>query len=83
MHGEAAADPDFTGGGDRVRYVVSVAAGAVTVEAELLYQPIGFRWAHNLDAYRAAAEPRRFVGYYDEMASGTALRLAAGAATLR
>ena len=83
VHGEAAGDPDFVGGGDRVRYVVSVGAGPVTVEAELLYQPIGFRWAHNLDAYRAAAEPRQFVGYYDEMASGTALRLAAAATTVR
>lgn len=85
VHGDAAADPDFTGGGDRVRYVVAVgdATGPVTVDAELMYQPIGFRWAHNLGAYRTAAEPRRFVGYYDEMASGTAQRLAAASVTAR
>lgn len=82
VRGEAATDPDFTGGGDRVRYVVSAGTGPVTVEAELLYQPIGFRWAHNLDAYRAATEPRRFVSYYDEMSSSTALRLAAATASL-
>jgi hypothetical protein len=83
VRGEAATDPDFLGGGDRVRYVVTVGPGPVTIDAELLYQPIGFRWAHNLDAYRAAAEPRRFVAYYDEMASGTALQLAAASATVR
>ena len=59
VHGEAEGDPDFTGGGDRVRYVVSLvgATGPFSVDAELLYQPIGYRWAHNLDAYPAAAEP--------------------------
>jgi len=83
VHGDAAEDPDFTGGGDHVRYVVSLVgmSGPYTVAAELLYQPVGFRWAHNLEPYRAAAEPRRFVGYYDEMAGGTALRLAGASAT--
>lgn len=85
VHGEALADPDFTGGGDRVRYIVGVedAAGPITVEAELLYQPIGFRWAHNLGRYRAAGEPRRFVRYYEEMADGGSARLSSAAATLR
>ncbi len=85
VHGEAEADGDFRDGGDRVRYVVALgdASGPFAVDAELLYQPIGFRWAHNLDAYRSAAEPRRFVSYYDEMASGTALRLAGASATAR
>jgi hypothetical protein len=45
------------------------------VEAELWYQPIGFRWAHNLEAYQAA-ETRRFLSYYESMASGTAVVLA-------
>src|SRR5439155_13550850 len=46
VEGEAAADPNFTGGGDRVRYSVPIgnAEGPFEVEAELLYQPIGFRW---------------------------------------
>ena len=83
VHGEALADPDFTAGGDRVRYTVAVGdvAGALTVEAELLYQPIGFRWAHNLETY-GQVEPRRFVGYYDEMATGSAVRLAGGTANI-
>jgi hypothetical protein len=36
------------------------------VQAELLYQPIGYRWANNLKKYDAA-EPRRFNSYYDPM----------------
>ena len=69
---------DFAGGGDRVRYSIDVAnaPGPFSVQAELLYQPIGFRWAQNLKSYKQAAEPRRFTGYYDAMAGGTATILA-------
>jgi hypothetical protein len=75
--GEAADDPDFTGAGSLVRYSVPLddAQGPFRVEAELWYQPIGFRWAHNLGAYDAP-EPRLFVSYYDSMASSTAVVLA-------
>jgi hypothetical protein len=75
--GEAADDPNFTDAGDLVRYMVSTgsAQGPFHVEAELLYQPIGFRWAHNLNPYNAS-ETRRFVNYYDSMASETAVVLA-------
>jgi hypothetical protein len=78
VHGEAAADPDFAGGGDRVRYSVAVTAadGPFEVEAELLYQPIGHRWAQNLKVYNSAAEPRRFTMYYDGMANGATATLA-------
>lgn len=70
-------DPDFTGGSDRVRYRVALAgAGApFTVEAELWYQPIGFRWASNLEGYDAM-ETRRFVRCYREMSEGSAVRVA-------
>ncbi len=78
VHGEALEDPDFTGAGDRTRYTVPVGAarGPFVVEAELRYQPIGFRWANNLRPYSQHAEPRRFVGYYEAMASGSASTLA-------
>jgi hypothetical protein len=79
VRGEARDDPDFQGGGDRVLYRVPLPAGAVgpfRVEVQLLYQPIAFRWAHNLESYRAAAEPARFVGYYEALAGGTATILA-------
>ncbi len=74
--GDAADDPNFTDAGSVVRYSVSIgdAQGPFRVEAELWYQPIGFRWAHNLGPYKAA-EPQRFVGYYDSMASATAVLL--------
>ena len=56
MHGDAATMPNFTGGGDRVRYSIAVAnaPGPFAVEAELLYQPIGYRWANNLKSYSQA-----------------------------
>jgi hypothetical protein len=62
----AATDPNFTGQGDRVRYRMPM-SGPGTIEVELRYQPIGFRWAQNLAAYDAP-EPRRFVGYFNELA---------------
>jgi hypothetical protein len=81
VHGDAGADADFTGGGDRVRYSVDVgaASGPFAVQAELLYQPIGFRWAQNLKAYSQASEPQRFTGYYDAMAGGATTTLASAA----
>ena len=76
-HGGAAEDPDFVGGSDRVKYSVDLAnaQGPFVVEAELWYQPIGFRWANNLKKY-TAFEPQRFNRYYDSMGSATAVRLA-------
>jgi hypothetical protein len=70
VYGQAVQDADFGGEGDRVRYAVDAAgaSGPFTVEAELLYQPIAYRWAQNLGAYDAP-EPKRFVGYYNEMAT--------------
>jgi hypothetical protein len=55
---------------------VAAADGPFEVEAELLYQPIGHRWAQNLKSYSSAAEPRRFMGYYDAMADGATATLA-------
>lgn len=82
VQGSAKDDGDFAGGSDRVRYSVDVgnAAGPFTVTAELLYQPIGFRWANNLKRYDAA-EPQRFTGYYDAMASSSAATLARASAS--
>jgi hypothetical protein len=81
VHGGALDDPDFVGAGDRVRYVVPIAntAARVTIDAELLYQPIGYRWARNLKPYDKALEPRRFTSYYDAMAASSATILARAA----
>jgi hypothetical protein len=80
--GGAVDDPGFTAGCHRLRYAVSVgnAQGQFTIDAELWYQPIGFRWANNLKPYGRAIEPRRFNTYYDSMASGTAELLARASA---
>jgi hypothetical protein len=77
VHGAASGDGDFQGGGDRVRYRVpgGEGRGPLQVTAQLLYQPIGFRWAHNLRGYDAP-EPARFVGYYESMAESSATPLA-------
>jgi len=82
VHGEALDDADFAAAGDRVRYAVPVggASGPFTVSAELLYQPVGFRWATNLKAYNAA-EPQRFTGYYAAMASAATTTLAKASLT--
>ncbi|HEY7170448.1 MAG TPA: hypothetical protein VH417_06340 [Vicinamibacterales bacterium] len=82
VHGEALDDPDFVATSDRVRYAVPIgaASGPFTVTAELLYQPIGYRWATNLKSYDAA-EPQRFTGYYAAMASAATTTLATVKAT--
>jgi hypothetical protein len=77
VQGDAAADPDFTAGSDSVRYSVALGSGngPFRIAVEVLYQPIGFRWAHNLTPYKAA-ETERFVLYYDSMAASTETVLA-------
>ena len=80
--GEAVADPNFTGGSSRTRYAVKAApaTGPLHIVAELWYQPVGYRWAHNLAPYNAA-EPQRFVSYYEQEAGQSALELAKAEAT--
>jgi len=76
VFGEAMNDATFAGGGDRVRYAVSVSgAGSFSVDVELRYQPIGYRWAHNLEGY-SAAEPKRFVDYFNSMAADSSVVVA-------
>ncbi len=81
VHGDAMNDADFTGGGDRVRYRVNVpqGSGSFDIEVELEYQAIGYRWAHNLEKYDAA-EPQRFVEYYNALSSASASSVAKAAA---
>jgi hypothetical protein len=79
--GGAAADPDFNGEEDRVRYRFP-AAGAATVQVELRYQPIGYRWAQNLEPYKAP-EPQRFVGYYNAVAAASSEVVARASSPVR
>ena len=82
--GAAANDANFRGGEDEVRYIVDFAGveGPFSVEAELWYQPIGYRWAENLRPYDAP-ETKRFVSYYESMAASSATVLARAAVTTR
>jgi hypothetical protein len=83
VRGNAAADADFRAESDRVRYRINVGAGTgpLQVEVSLRYQPISFRWANNLRSYDAA-EPRRFVAFYDSMAASSSLELARATVTV-
>jgi hypothetical protein len=82
VKGRATDDPGFNGQGSTVRYAVSTgrSAGPFKVEAELWYQPIGYRWAHNLVPYKAS-EPQRMVRYYEEATRKSAVILARAEAT--
>jgi hypothetical protein len=77
VHGAALTDRDFAGGGDSVRYRIGTggAAGPFTADVELRYQVVSYRWAHNLATYDAP-ETKRFVGYYDQLASASSTVLA-------
>ena len=50
--------------------------GPYRVEVELRYQPIAYRWAHNLDTYDAP-EPKRFENYDASMSESSSSLVAA------
>jgi hypothetical protein len=77
VHGEAADDTGFTAGSSTTQYAVATngTAGPFRVSVELVYQPVGYRWAHNLGNY-TADEPKRFVQYYEQAAAKSAVVLA-------
>ncbi len=83
IHGGAVADADFGAGGDRVRYVLTLPdlQQPLTIQAELRFQTIGYRWAQNLGAYDAA-ETKRFLTFYEAMARGSSLVIAQASATI-
>ena len=82
VRGGAVDDADFDDGGDRVIYRVPVgdAPGPFRVEAQMLFQSIGFRWARNLKPYEAP-ETRRFVSYYEATSGSSAVTVASALAT--
>jgi hypothetical protein len=84
VYGGARQDADFTAGGDRVRYrlpLPSSAVGPFAADVELLYQTIAYRWARNLDPYDAP-EPKRFLRYWNEMASASSVVVARSTVTV-
>lgn len=68
VRGEAMEDENFDEGGDRVGYSIPIAAGQrpFTIDVELLYQSIGFRWVENL-AGRQGSEIERFLQLYQSV----------------
>jgi len=82
--GEAREDADFDEDGDRVRYAIDVgtAEGPFDIEVELRFQVVGFRWAENLRPY-AAEETKRFVGFYESLASSSSEILVAARVTVK
>ena len=85
VHGEALTDPDFAAGSDRVTYSMPVPAGRGPwmVQAQLLFQPIAFRWAKNLQRHAGAAEVQRFSAQYSSMAHVSSLVLSEAMASVR
>ena len=81
VRGSVQQDPDFIAESDRVQYVISTIGrtGPFQISVALRYQPISFRWAQNLRMYEAV-ETRRFVKWYDDMASGSSQMLASATA---
>jgi hypothetical protein len=84
VRGDAEKDESFKAGGHAIRYSVAFgdAQGPFQMEAELWYQPIAFRWAMNLKPYDAM-ETKRFVNYYESMASGSGVMLAHSTGTTK
>jgi hypothetical protein len=76
VHGSAATDTTFVGGSDRVTYEITLPRqDASQLTVELLYQPIGYAWAHRLRDF-SATEPIRFTKMYTAMSQRTAVVLA-------
>lgn len=72
VRGGASEDEDFLAAEDLVRYRVALgqSQGPYEVRAEMLYQPIGYRWFRNLEEYQAP-EPARFASTFRSMADSS------------
>jgi hypothetical protein len=83
VHGEAHVDADFVGGRDGLQLSVQVGKDQAPyqLEAEVLYQPIGFRWAENLRK-ADSEESRRFNKAFDEITTTSYQRLAYAVASV-
>ncbi len=65
--GLAVEDENFLGGRDTITYSMDVSdsSGPYTINIQMLYQSIGYRWAENLRPYNAELT-QDFFGYYDQ-----------------
>jgi len=64
VYGAAQTDENFESGGDTMRYEIPLSGEGFTVTVELRYQPIGYRWAYNLEE-DDSAEAQDFMRYFD------------------
>lgn len=66
--GAAQSDPDFTGGGDTVHLSIDPAnaVGPFTLQVEVNYQSVGYRWAENINSVEAP-EIERFASLYSQV----------------
>lgn len=76
VYGKALEDDDFQGAADTLLLDIPLALGqkAAKVQAELWYQPIAYRWAHNLKD-QDAVEIKRFISYFEKLAPVSALKI--------
>lgn len=71
VHGAAADDADFVGGSDTITYRISgLSGGTYSVDAELLYQALGYAFAQDLFA-DSSAEASSFKTMFDASAMKT------------
>jgi len=67
VRGSARDDPDFIGGSDRLLLDVPLSGTLrtpYTLEVQLFFQPISYRWIENLRSFQGA-EVERFLRYAD------------------
>ena len=78
VQGQAAQDGNFTGGSDQVVYQVTLAdpSAPLTVEVELLYQPLSYRWIEKIRA-QDTPESQNFSVYLKNAPAPTFSKVAA------
>lgn len=66
--GQALEDPNFVGGSDRISFLVdtNMADSLITINAELLYQSIGYNWVLNLSRH-SNEQVTEFIRYYESI----------------
>ncbi len=68
IYGDASDDDDFLGGEDRIRYLFDTRGYSepFTVQAELLFLPVGYRWIADLQGLDEELVDR-FLGYVEQI----------------
>jgi len=77
VYGSALQDSNFKASNDLITYQIPISQenGPFLVQVKLMYQPIGYRWAHNLKE-QPSDEAERFMSYYRSLSKSSARILA-------